>query len=86
MIPLDPGHGGVDLGQGVRGQAGREQHRALVDEQVGFEDAQPVVQGLSVVEMSQGGGKVATGVCGQAAFLPRGKPSRFPFPCVNSHS
>lgn len=69
---LDRGHRRGDLAQGVVGQAGREQDRALVDEQVGFEDAQPVVQGLGVVEVGQRSGKVAAGVRGQAAFLARG--------------
>ena len=72
MILLDPGHRCGDLAQGIGGQAGREQHRALVDEQVGFEDAQPVVQCLGMVEVGQRRGEVTTGMRGQAAFLARG--------------
>ena len=73
VVPLDPGHRRVDLAQGILGQAGREQHRALVDEQVGHEDAQLVEQGLGVVEVGERGGQVAAGVRGQSAFLAGGR-------------
>ena len=68
MVLLDPGHRGIDLAQGISGQAGREQHCALVDEQVGHEDVEPIQQGLGIIEVGEGGGEVASDVCGQSAL------------------
>ena len=73
MIPLDPGDRRVDLAEGIPGQAGREQHRALVDEQIRYEDPQLVELALGVIEMSERGGQVTTGVCRHSAFLTGGR-------------
>jgi hypothetical protein len=70
-LPLDPGYRRIDVAQGITGQAGREQHRALVDEQLRVKDAELVEQRLGVVEVGERGGQVATGMCGQTAFLAR---------------
>ena len=72
VVPLDSGDGGVDLAQGILAQAGREQHRALVDEQVGDKDPQLIEQRLGMVEMGECGREVTTGVRGQSALLAGG--------------
>ena len=69
VIPLDPSQRRVDLAQGIRRQTGREQHRALVDEELGVKDAKLVEQRLGVVEVGERGGEVAPGVCGQSALF-----------------
>jgi len=68
MILLDPGHRRIDLAQGFSGQAGRQQHCALVDEQVSQEDVKPAEQGLGMIEVGEGGGEVAPDVRGQPAL------------------
>ena len=69
VVTLDRGHRHVDLAQGILGQAGREQHRALVDEQLGLEDPQLVEQGLRMVQVGERGREIATGMRRYAAFL-----------------
>ncbi len=70
-VPLDDGHRRVDLPQCIPGQAGREQDRALVDEQRGREDPQLVKQALCIVEVGERGGEIAAGVHRYRAFLAR---------------
>ena len=72
MLPLDRGHCRVDLAQRIPCQACRQQHCALVDEQVRFEDAQLVIQHLGMVEVGERSGEVPAGVRGQSAFLAGG--------------
>ena len=68
VVLLDPGHCRIDLAQGILGQAGRQQHRALVDEQVSHEDVEPIEQGLGMIKVGEGGGEVASDVRGQSAL------------------
>ena len=71
MLTLDPGHRIVGLDQGIAGQAGRQEYRALVDEQVRHENAQPIEQDLGIVEVGERSREVTTGMSRQPAFLAR---------------
>ena len=69
--PLDGRHRRVDLAQSVPAQACREQHRALVDDQLGLEDPKLIEQGLRMVQVGELGGEIATGMRRYSAFLAR---------------